>query len=192
VRRLATAKSSGFTLIEIMVVIFVIGITAVGVSLVIGGGGPDTELRKAVERFATLSDFASERAILSGRPVGLMLEPPAWRKELDENLEKSWRYRWQMMGPTGWEDDPNLETVELPPSVQLDVTVEGQMWEWEDAPEVRLPVVVFYPSGEVTPFKIEFRDQRIPDFSQNVVVNTWGEVEWLEQARRTQEATNGF
>lgn len=164
-----------------MVVIFVIGISVGMVSLVVGRGGPDTELRQLVDRFATLSDFASERAVLTNQPVGLLLEPPAWHKEVDENLDRSWRYRWQTMGLTGWQDEAGLEAVTLPSTVLLDVTIEGQMWEWEDAPETKLPVAVFYPSGEVTRFAIEFRDERIPDFSQNVKVNNWGEVVWLEE-----------
>lgn len=174
-------RASGFSLIEIMVVIFIIGICVGMVSLVVSRGGPDTELREIAKRFTTLGEFASERAILNGDPVGLLLEPPAWQEELDENLEKSWRYRWQQVTLAGWEDDPDIEPVTLPPSVQLDVTVEGQMWEWEDAPEVKLPVAVFYPSGEVTTFTVEFRDQRMPDFSQHVEVNSWGEVVWRER-----------
>lgn len=175
-----------------MVVIFVIGISVGVVSLVVSRGGPDTELREIAERFATLSDFASERAILTNKPVGLLLEPPAWQKEVDENLEKSWRYRWQRMGRGGWEDEPGLEAVELPSTVQLDVTLEGQMWEWGEAPENKLPLAVFYPSGEVTRFAIEFRDERMPDFTQHVEVNDWGEVEWLERPGANLEADSAF
>lgn len=185
-------RYAGFTLIEIMVVVFVIGISVGVASLVVSRGGPEKELRKIAERFATLASFASERAILSNTPVGLLLEPPAWRKKLDENLQSAWRYRWQRIGRGGWEDEPGLEAVELPPTVRLDVTVGGQLWEWQEAPKVKLPMAVFYPSGEVTMFAIEFRDERIPDFSQHVEVNAWGEVEWLEGARRAGEADNAF
>ena len=186
------ARSAGFTLIEIMVVIFIIGISVGMVSLVVSRGGPDTELREIAERFATLGEFASERAILYGQPVGLLLEPPAWQKEADENLETAWRYRWQRIGPGGWEDDEDLEAVTLPAAVHLDVMVEGQMWEWEDAPENRLPIAVFYPGGEVTSFAVEFRDERVPDFSQNVKVDAWGEVVWVEDPGAEREADNGF
>lgn len=188
----APRKVSGFTLIEIMVVIFVIGISVGMVSLVVSRGGPDTELRAIAERFATLGDFASERAVLTGNPVGLLLEPPAWRKETDENLEKSWRYRWQELGARGWTDVDSLQGEELPPTVQLDVTVEGQMWEWDDAPKIKLPVAVFYPSGEVTLFAIEFRDERMPDFSQNVEIDEWGQVSWKERPRAAEELDGGF
>lgn len=187
-----SARAGGFTLIEIMVVIFIIGISVGMVSLVVGRGGPDKELREMTERFATVSQFASERAVLTGDPVGLMLEPPAWQEELDDDLERRWRYRWQKMGRGGWEDETTLPPEELPASVQLDVTVEGQMWEWEDAPEIRLPVAVFYPTGEVTSFVIEFRDRNIPDFSQHVEVDAWGDVVWRESPRPVEGAESGF
>lgn len=190
--RVSGRRISGFTLIEIMVVIVIIGISVTAVSLVVSRGGPDTELREIAKRFATLGDFASERAVLSGQPVGLLLEPPAWREETDENLEKSWRYRWQTFGRGGWEDADKTEPTELPPAVHLDVTVEGQMWEWQDAPEVRLPIAVFYPSGEVTEFHIEFRDERMPDFSQHVEVNDWGEVVWVEGPQTAEDVNDGF
>lgn len=185
-------RAAGFTLIEIMVVIFVIGISVGMVSLVVGRGGPDTELRQIAGRFATMSSFASERAVLTNQPVGLLLEPPAWQEAADENMEKSWRYRWQTMGLTGWQDEAGLEAVELPPTVLLDVTIEGQMWEWEEAPETKLPIAVFYPGGEVTRFAIEFRDERMPDFNQNVKVNDWGEVEWLEEPGAERSEDDGF
>jgi len=188
----ASTRDAGFSLIEIMVVIFVIGISVGMVSLVVSRGGPDTELREIAERFATLGEFASERAILNGDPVGLLLEPPAWQEEVDEDLERSWRYRWQQITQAGWQDIPDLEVVELPSSVQLDVTVEGQMWEWENAPDIKLPVAVFYPSGEVTTFTVEFRDRRMPDFTQHVEVNAWGEIVWRERPGADEDSDRDF
>ena len=187
-RRRAT---TGFSLIEIMVVIFIIGISISVVSLVVSRGGPQEELQEIAERFATVGSFASERAILTNQPVGLMLEPPAWQAEDYSGPGNRWRYRWQRMTSTGWQDEPELAPVALPATVHLDVTVEGQLWEWQEAPEVRLPMAVFYPSGEVTQFSIEFRDERVPEFSQQVAVNEWGELEWLEGAQR-EEASNAL
>lgn len=183
--------AQGFTLLEILVVLVVISIVMSGVSIMVNQGGPETELKDAVESFTAQADYASEMAVINGRAFGLLLEPPDWQ---DNPLDAGWRYRWQTLTLEGWVDYEMLPPVELPKTIRLYVTVEEDLWEWKDAPKVRLPIIAFYPGGDVTDFEIEFALEGIGlDFddaditSQHVTIDDWGRIIWKEQAEMLDE-----
>lgn len=178
-------RAAGFTLIEMLMVVFLIGMVVGGVSVFITQDGADTRTNKAVEKFVVIADHISELSILNGDPIGLMLEPPEWQ---DNPLDAGWRYRWQKMSPQGmWVDLEEVAAVDLEPQLELLVLIDEQPWEYENAPKVRLPIAVFYPSGEVTPFEIEFSHEEVPGQSQTVLVDVWGSVVWKERQDHAQE-----
>jgi len=188
-RRLRQWKHQGFSLLEILVVLVVIGVVMGGVSIAVNQGGPEKELNDIVEKFAAYAKHASDMAVLTGQPMGLMLEPPSWRQaDLDNPMDLGWRYRWQTMAMEGWTDYPDLPAVEIPKEFQLYVTIEGELWEWEEAPEVKLPAIAFYPGGEMTLFEIEFTYEDFDQaFSEHVTVDDWGDIVWVEKADMLKE-----
>ena len=170
-------------------VLVVIGVVMGGVSIAVGGGGPEEELRGSVQKFTAFAEHASEMAVLTGKPFGLMLEPPGWQ---EDSLDAGWRYRWQTMELQGWVDYPELQAIHLPKQIALYVTIEGELWDWEDAPEVRLPVIAFYPGGDMTIFEIEFTLEGLEldmdvDATEHVAVDDWGRVVWVEMAKLEEE-----
>ncbi len=184
--------SSGFTLLELLVVLVVVAVVMGGVSIAINHGGKEKELSNLVEKFTVLASHASEMAVLTGQPMGLMLEPPSWQLEesssLDDPLEKGWRYRWQTMGVEGWVDYTDLPTISIPKDFKLFVTIEGELWEWEDAPKVKLPAIAFYPGGDMTEFEIEFTYEDFDlNLSQRVGLDEWGSIVWVERAEMLAE-----
>lgn len=184
-KQLCTMRCTGFTLIEILAVVFIIGIAASGVLVFIGQGGAEKSVDDAVERFVGISEYMSELSILSGEPVGLLLEPPDWQ---DNPLDSGWRYRWQKMeSATGWKDIEEIDQVEFDTKMELAVFIDETPWEYENAPEERVPLVAFYPSGEVTPFEIEFTHEDLPGESETVYVDVWGSVVWKERQEQKEE-----
>jgi len=179
--------SAGFTLIEILAVVFLVGIVLGGVSVFITQDGTDKKMDKTVERFVAISDHVSELAILGGEPIGLLLEPPAWR---ENPLDEGWRYRWQKMTPQGWDDLQDVPAVELENVITLEVFIDQQEWTYENAPKERVPLLAFYPSGEVTPFEIEFSHDDLPGETETVLVDVWGSVVWKE--RMEQQEVNAL
>lgn len=177
-------KQRGFTLIEILTVVMLVGFVVGGVSVFFTQDGADQRLKKTVERFAVICDHVSELAILRGEPIGLMLDPPSWR---ENPIDEGWRYSWQKMTPEGWQELPDVAAVDIDNTIELLVFIEEQEWDYEDPPKVREPLVAFYPSGEVTPFEIEFVHQDMPSDTQTVAVDVWGRVVWRERAEELEE-----
>ncbi|WP_045856902.1 prepilin-type N-terminal cleavage/methylation domain-containing protein [Teredinibacter purpureus] len=175
----------GFSLLELLVVLIIVGTVMGGVGVAINQGGPEKELAKVVSKFTAYAGHASDVAILSGKSLGLMIEPPEWQ---ENPLDKGWRYRWQMMTQAGWQDYAELPAIDIPKGINLYVTIEGELWEWENAPEIRLPLVAFYPGGDLTLFDIEFTlDTFDLDISEHVTVDDWGRIVWTERAEMLAE-----
>ena len=67
--------SRGFTLIELMVVIVILGIIASFAVLSVGNRDASAALEEEVQRLAALLQLASEEAVITGRQLGLRITP---------------------------------------------------------------------------------------------------------------------
>lgn len=70
-------RAAGFTLVELVVVIAIIGIAAAAVVLSLPGDGDD--VRRSAQRLAAHMNAARDAAILSGRPVQVMPAAQGWQ-----------------------------------------------------------------------------------------------------------------
>ena len=86
-RTSATGTADGFTLVELMVVLVIVGLTAAAVVLAIPdpGGG----VRGEALRLAARADAARERAMMDNRPMALVLREGGYSFELRTDGE--WR-----------------------------------------------------------------------------------------------------
>lgn len=173
-------KQQGFTLIEILVVIMIVGIIAGSTTAFVSMGGPDRDLKESIEKFVVYSDHIREMALLNGQPIGLQLEPPEWR---DNPLDQGWMFSFKQMAPQGqgWQAMADVPATEMPVGLRMRVLIDDLPWKYEKAPEIREPQIAFYPSGEVTPFEIEFSHEELPGESQTILVNEWGDIVWKER-----------
>lgn len=62
---------SGFSLLELLVVVFIIGILATMFTLSVGLTGGDRDLEREVDRLEALLSLASEEALMQGREIGM-------------------------------------------------------------------------------------------------------------------------
>jgi len=160
-------QQRGFSLLELLVALFVIVLVTSLVSLSVGTGGQDILLESKVRNLADVAEYALDEAQLAGRSYGLVLE-----RGLVEGEEVD-SYRWlQWTPPDGWREPPGdkevFATQDMPAQVEL-------LLELEDVPEVDLspriggggeavaasadPQVVFYASGETTAGAIDVRQR---------------------------------
>jgi general secretion pathway protein H len=183
----------GFSLIELMAVIFIIGLGLAMVSVSVRWSDPQDEVFDTIEKFLMLTEFAGERAALSGESAALLLEPPEWQVERGQNMDDiGWRYRWLTNSSEGWVAIPNAEPISLPPTVHLEIRVNDTLWDYEDQVDRTVPVAVFSPSGEITPIEIEIFDERDPKFRQHIELNEEGELVWLEAPEKPEADDDDF
>lgn len=153
-------QQGGFSLLELLVALFVVVIITSLVTLSVNSGGEDVELDATVKSLADVSSYALDEAQLRGVDMGLLLE------QIDNSGERVFRYRFMERTPRGWRD-PEVEadifsarafsaTVELFLEMEntlVDLTGESQLAQAPSSegkiaqPE---PQVIFYSSGETT------------------------------------------
>jgi len=145
---------AGFTLLEVLVVMVIIGITIGFITLKV-----DTRrdnLAEEVRRFAALVGLAGEEAVLQTREFGLQVTPTG--------------YFFLQAGANGFvalEGDDVLRARQLPADLEIDLTLAGEPVTLQEAKTTTgegeegepPPRIYLLSSGEVTPFELRIRDR---------------------------------
>lgn len=150
-------RQTGFTLLELLVVIVILGIVAATAVFSIGTLGRDDRLQEEALRLTTLLRLASEEALLSGRDIGLYLEEDNYRFLLYSRET----FQWLLL-----EGDDIFRPWNLPEEVYFSVAVEDREIVLEPLDDIEAiePQVAVFSSGDITPFEIylnrELSDQQ--------------------------------
>ncbi len=137
-------RGRGFTLLELLVVILIIGIIISFASLSLGQHSSRL-VEEEAERLYSLLRLASEESVLEGR-------------ELAAEFSRA-GYRFVELQGVDWvpvEDDRLLRPREFPPGLHLDLRVEGAEVDLDDSEHP--PRIALLSSGETTPFEVEMSD----------------------------------
>lgn len=161
IARAAAPRSSacerGFSLLEMLVTLFVIVIITSLVTMNISSGGRDIQLEAQVRRLADVASYALDEAQLAGVDYGLLLQ----RQESggDVLYTCSWRelYNENWRAPASGKDV--FSALDFPEDVELQLELEGvvqaELPATVDAENT--PQVVLYASGETTIGAIDVR-----------------------------------
>lgn len=162
-------RARGFTLIELMVVLLLIGL-AIGMVNLNLGGNEDRQARYFIDQLGLLLRYADENAALQGDLLGLQ-----FNTETDGQLRMSWaRNRDGAWLPA----EPPFVVQPLPAFLELELRIDDQPVDL--LKEAETPQVIFSGAGDITDFELRFRRNQQPmgfiavDFTGDLVqADTW-------------------
>lgn len=142
-------RARGFTLVELLVVLVILGCVVGVVTLSTGLASPERALRNEAERLAGLIGVVSEEAVLDNRDYGIRFEAQAYQVLRHDPQQQ----RWQALGQ---------DLHRLPAWAVLSVELEeGALHLADDEAQDDLqPQLVLLSSGELSPFQLTLADQR--------------------------------
>jgi general secretion pathway protein H len=138
-------SARGFTLIEILVVIVIIGVV-VGALTLTAGGSAARELENAAERSRRLIELACERAVLSGRDIGFAPTAKGMHYGYYE------RDGWHALAEQGGDE---LRPRPWGEGVEVRAERDGELLPSSDELPQDPPFACL-SSGELTPLRLEF------------------------------------
>ena len=148
-------RCRGFSLIEILVVIVIVGIVMSIAVLSLSLVGGDRDIRMEAQRVVSLIEVAQDDSMLQGREFGLEFMQGSYRfVELDP-FTGQWS---EIVG------DETLRMRELPEELELALFIEDRRVLLDADPastddeerdvETYAPHVLIYSSGDMTPFEL--------------------------------------
>lgn len=147
-------RPSGFTLLELMVVLVIVGVVLTFVTLSVGGDTRAEQLEREARRLAALLELASEEAVLRSEQLALRFG------ESDYEFLVLDGGRWLPLA-----DDPQFRQRQLPSGLRLSLELTDSppptlqtASDEEEAP----PQVFLLSSGEMTPFRVTLSADETP------------------------------
>lgn len=174
---LTRRKMSGFTLLELLVVVFIIGILSTLFTLSVGLTGSDRELETETDRLIAVVQLASDEAVMQGRELGMRFYPDGYEfatfqedfveyydiDESDETEEQD-RSEWNVLS-----NEDLLGQRSLPEGILLELEIDGRSIvldrhdaddrddENENSERDYQPQIRLFSSGDVSPFLVHLR-----------------------------------
>ena len=151
-------RTRGFTLIEILVAVVIIGIVMSVAVLSLSLAGDDRELRKEARRLMSLIELAQNDSMMQGREFGIEFMSASYRfVEYDAELGQ-------------WAEpffDDSLKLWQLPEDIEFDLIIEDKRILLDEQPQVidyeesagiqretYAPHLLIFSSGDSTPFEL--------------------------------------
>jgi general secretion pathway protein H len=165
-------RHAGFTLLEIMVVVVMIGILTAMLAPSFSLGGRERELALEADVLAQRLALARDESVVRGIELGIEFTPEGYRfvqwnprRQVFNDLAADWARFAVRELPEGIGAEVSGEAGEalaalLPPAVgelpQAAAGNQGGQTAADDTLPARAPVVFILSSGEITPFTVTF------------------------------------
>lgn len=180
----------GFTLLEVLLVALLMGLTAAAVTLTIGNTDPQQKLQKDALRFIAVTDMLLDEAALTGKFFGLRIEPHSyqylvriddqWSPLMDKRISKKQEFDTnveldlQVEGlPLEQHDEQDAESWFAEPFEEADVGFKQTEKE-----KVLPPQIFLFPSGEMSEFELKFTtNKEYKDYQVTVLANSLGQMQ---------------
>ncbi|MDF0534573.1 type II secretion system minor pseudopilin GspH [Shewanella yunxiaonensis] len=156
-------RLQGFTLLEVMLVILLMGLMAAAVTLSIGGGDQQQQLKREAQRFISVTEAVADEAVLSGQFVGIVVDKNAYHYVI--YIDDKWQplQRDNLVSehqlPEGISTDIEVEGLPLDQDEDKDSLFDDDKKPFDDDPKQQNnpePQIMLLPSGEMTGFELTF------------------------------------
>lgn len=141
----------GFTLLELLVVVAIIGLLVQAVTLSMGSLGNDREIAQETRRLRSMVDLLHEESLMQSRDYGIMFTRTGYRFYVYNYQSRTW------VDP---QTDELLEAHVLPAQLSMALVLDGRTvpldadFASQDVENAE-PQIMLLASGEVTPFTVE-------------------------------------
>lgn len=190
------ARELGFSLLELMVVMFVLAMMFGLVSIVAFKYDPASELQDYAEDLYEQLRFGSDQAIFGGEHIGLVPQLTT-----DEDNFEQWQLAWHRWRDGIWSPLETLEPIKTPQFVELAIEIDDEpvdLYQWLDF-EQPIPVLTFYGGGEALAGTIILALDRdaaagVKELERRFVhmeINEIGRVIWRERAEEAERLAGG-
>jgi general secretion pathway protein H len=177
-------RQQGFTLLEIMLVVIIMGMISVGVVMSMPSINSKQGIDWQTQRLVTLLQFAQDEALISGIELGLVFTEKSYQFAFYEHTKK----RWLPVSIKAIDGE-----ISLKPPLTLSYQLAGSVWEeienssndsfikdedrvhidGDEKQKTLTPQVYIMSSGEVTPFTIILTENKK---SSNIKISMSGEI----------------
>lgn len=167
--------SRGFTLIEILVVLLIAGLTASLAAVSLSQDSRTWRWNRAVDQFADVLSLAVEETEYAGANWRLIMARPG--------AQDGWEYQWQHEVNGQWQNlqgDDWVATIFSHKRLPADLHVELKLTETfglKKASLVDEPPVYFMANGELTPFEITITDTLGRDYRRTIRGDLVGNIQ---------------
>jgi general secretion pathway protein H len=196
-------KTTGFSLLELLVVVFIIGILATMFTLSVGLTGGDRDLEREADRLQALLQLASEEALMQGREIGMRFyadgyefatfqedfldyHDPDPEEETNQDEAKTLdQSEWVLVG-----QQEMLGPRHLPEDIVLELEIDGRAVVLtpeseredndDDAEKTYRPQIRIFSSGDFIPFVLRLR-RKFQNATTTLDVGVDGTVEVTEE-----------
>jgi general secretion pathway protein H len=139
--RSTPARQHGFTLIEILVVVVIIGVIIVGALLSLGATGKDSQLERERDRLASLMAYVHERGGMLTLEYGIRCGQHGYRFVYFDHITNQW---------VPEAIDETLRSRNLPAGLSLQLVIEGRPIVLNDKALTVSKVATTRPGGTVS------------------------------------------
>jgi general secretion pathway protein H len=164
----------GFTLLELMVVLVLIGIIFTFAVLSVGRSDQAEAMQRETRRLATLIGMANDEAVIRGEELAIHFTETG--------------YSFLGLRVDGWQelqDDDLLKPYTLPAGIRVRIEVEGDppglgqrdKKKTEDTEDTLTPQVYILSSGDMTPFSATFETDQSP-VRYHLTATMLGKLDW--------------